>query len=151
MPWSGQQLLSFEKVDDLFEALTSVAVRQVEAFTPWAQTVGLLLATHGALALAKARARERSEHLNRALVSNREIGHQPQARRPRGRDRPDSPSSRSGFLEPQQDLTARSGARRGEAARGRAMTPTVRVQQPSMVSGRATTVMPIAAGESPAW
>jgi len=27
--WSGQQLLSFEKVDDLFEALTSVAVKQV--------------------------------------------------------------------------------------------------------------------------
>ncbi len=87
--WSGQQLLSFEKVDDLFEALTSVAVKQVEAFTLWAQTVGLLLATHGALALAKARARERSEHLNRALVSNREIGHQPLASSPTSR--PGSP------------------------------------------------------------
>jgi hypothetical protein len=44
---------------------------QSNAFTPWAQTVGLLLATHGALAVANALTRRRNADLSRALVSNR--------------------------------------------------------------------------------
>jgi len=47
---------------------------QSDAFTLWAQTVGLLLATHGALAVANAWARKRNADLSRALVSNRVIG-----------------------------------------------------------------------------
>lgn len=65
--------LYLEEQDDVVTGL-NVYSRQADAFTVWAQTVGLLLATHGALAVANARARERSEHLNRALLSNREIG-----------------------------------------------------------------------------
>ncbi len=47
---------------------------QSEAFTLWSQTVGLLLATHGALAVANAWARKRNSDLSRALVSNMVIG-----------------------------------------------------------------------------
>jgi len=65
--------LYLEEQDDVVTGL-NVYSRQADAFTVWAQTVGLLLATHGALAVANARARERSEHLSRALLSNREIG-----------------------------------------------------------------------------
>jgi len=43
------------------------------AFDLRSQSIGLLLATHGALALANARARERNENLKVALASNRQI------------------------------------------------------------------------------
>jgi len=43
------------------------------AFDLWSQTLGLLLATHGTLALANARAQERNENLTVALASNRQI------------------------------------------------------------------------------
>jgi hypothetical protein len=72
-----QSMLSFrlylEEEDDVVTGLNLYS-RKVEAFSMWSQTVGLLLATHGALALANARAHERNDHLNRALLSNREIG-----------------------------------------------------------------------------
>ncbi len=43
------------------------------AFDLWSQTIALLLARHGALALANARAQERNENLKVALASNRQI------------------------------------------------------------------------------
>jgi hypothetical protein len=45
-----------------------------EAFSDEAETTGLLLATHGALALAGAERREQVQHLERALSTNRDIG-----------------------------------------------------------------------------
>lgn len=49
--------------------------RQPEAFESWwSQVVGLLLATHGALAVAYAYSQAESEHLRRALETNRDIG-----------------------------------------------------------------------------
>jgi hypothetical protein len=45
-----------------------------EAFSDEAETTGLLLATHGALALQGAGRREQVQHLERALSSNRDIG-----------------------------------------------------------------------------
>jgi hypothetical protein len=47
---------------------------QPDAFDETARTVGLLLATHGALAVAAALARGRAHNLEQALKSNREIG-----------------------------------------------------------------------------
>lgn len=47
---------------------------QPAAFDDDAQTLALLLATHGALAVAAATARERAENLERALKTSREIG-----------------------------------------------------------------------------
>ena len=44
------------------------------AFNENDQTVGLLLATHGALAVSALRRGETAAHLARALASNREIG-----------------------------------------------------------------------------
>ncbi|MEP6852066.1 MAG: GAF and ANTAR domain-containing protein [bacterium] len=48
--------------------------READAFTDSSLTVGMLLATHGALAMAGVLARERAANLERALTSNREIG-----------------------------------------------------------------------------
>jgi transcriptional regulator with GAF, ATPase, and Fis domain len=45
-----------------------------DAFDDEAETVGSLVATHGALAIAAASAREHAAHLRRALETNREIG-----------------------------------------------------------------------------
>jgi transcriptional regulator with GAF, ATPase, and Fis domain len=45
-----------------------------DAFDEHAETVGTLLATHGALAVASAAAHERAENLEKALQSSREIG-----------------------------------------------------------------------------
>ena len=45
-----------------------------EAFDDTSQTVGTLLATHGALAISAAAARELAAHLQQALTTNRDIG-----------------------------------------------------------------------------
>lgn len=72
-----QSMLSFrlyvEEHDDVTTSLNFYST-EPEAFPLWSQTVGLLLATHGALAAANAWARDRNEDLGRALTSNREIG-----------------------------------------------------------------------------
>ncbi|MCW2525516.1 MAG: hypothetical protein JWM76_376 [Pseudonocardiales bacterium] len=47
---------------------------QAEAFDEVSETIGMLLATHGALAIAGALARNKAMNLHRALESNREIG-----------------------------------------------------------------------------
>jgi transcriptional regulator with GAF, ATPase, and Fis domain len=62
-----------------FEASELLAGLNIYATTPaafddHAERTGLLLATHGALALTSARQLERIENLERALTSNREIG-----------------------------------------------------------------------------
>jgi hypothetical protein len=48
--------------------------RAPAAFDEPARSIGLLLATHGALAVASAIARERADNLERALLNSREIG-----------------------------------------------------------------------------
>jgi GAF domain-containing protein len=58
---------------DLAAALNVYAVKPF-AFDDDAETIGLLLATHGALALSSARAYERADNLERALATNRQIG-----------------------------------------------------------------------------
>ena len=63
----------FLEDDDLIAGLNLYA-RAREAFDDSAHTVGTLLATHGALAIAAAAARERADQLQRALSSNRDIG-----------------------------------------------------------------------------
>ena len=72
-----QSMLSYRLyVEEKADVATSLNFysTQGKAFDPWAEMVGLLLATHGALAVATALARERNEHLSLALISNREIG-----------------------------------------------------------------------------
>ena len=59
--------------DDLIAGLNLYA-RKPAAFDGEAETVGLVLATHGALALTSAARWERIEHLERALATNRDIG-----------------------------------------------------------------------------
>jgi GAF domain-containing protein len=48
--------------------------RKPEAFDEHARAVGAVLAAHAAVAITSSRERERAEHLERALESNREIG-----------------------------------------------------------------------------
>jgi GAF domain-containing protein len=48
--------------------------RQPAAFGEAGETIGLLMATHGALALSNAAARQKTRNLERALQTNREIG-----------------------------------------------------------------------------
>ena len=48
--------------------------RKVEAFDEHARAVGTILATHAALGVRAAQDKERAEHLDEALRSNREIG-----------------------------------------------------------------------------
>ena len=73
-----RSMLSFrlflEDEDDGLIAGLNLYSRQKDAFDNDAQTVGTLLATHGALAISAAAARERAAHLQRALLTNREIG-----------------------------------------------------------------------------
>jgi len=45
-----------------------------EAFDQWGQSIGLLLASNGALVIANGRARQHRQHLQAALATNREIG-----------------------------------------------------------------------------
>jgi hypothetical protein len=63
----------FLEDDDLIAGLNFYS-SQSDAFDQNAMTVGLLMATHGALALSALRRGETAEQLSRALVSNREIG-----------------------------------------------------------------------------
>ncbi|HEV2887860.1 MAG TPA: GAF and ANTAR domain-containing protein [Jatrophihabitans sp.] len=71
-----RSMLSFRMFledDDLIAGLNFYSGKP-EAFDENDQTVGLLLATHGALALSALRRGETAAHLARALESNREIG-----------------------------------------------------------------------------
>lgn len=63
----------FLENDDLVAGLNMYATR-TNAFDDNAQTIGILLATHGALAISAAAARERAAQLRQALVTSREIG-----------------------------------------------------------------------------
>ncbi|HEY0168173.1 MAG TPA: GAF and ANTAR domain-containing protein [Jatrophihabitans sp.] len=63
----------FLEDDDLIAGLNFYSSKP-DAFDEHAQTIGLLLATHGALALSALRRGETAAHLARALSSNREIG-----------------------------------------------------------------------------
>ena len=63
----------FLEDDDMIAGLNLYATAK-DAFTEESLTVGTLLATHGALAISRAAARERVAHLQRALGSNRDIG-----------------------------------------------------------------------------
>lgn len=62
-------------VEDRADLVTSLNVysTRVAAFDEWAQTIGLVLATHGALAVSNAWARQHAEDLEKALQSNRDI------------------------------------------------------------------------------
>ena len=71
-----QSMLSFRlflEDEDLVAGLNLYSLRK-DAFDDAAQMVGILLATHGALAISAAAARERAAQVQQALVSNREIG-----------------------------------------------------------------------------
>jgi len=71
-----QSMLSYRLfVEEQDEVLTSLNFYSTKphVFDLWSQSIGLLLATHGAMALANARARERNENLTVALASNRQI------------------------------------------------------------------------------
>lgn len=71
-----QSMLSirlFLEDDDLIAGLNLYSTAP-DAFDDASETVGTLLATHGALALAAANAREEAAHLRHAVMSNREIG-----------------------------------------------------------------------------
>jgi transcriptional regulator with GAF, ATPase, and Fis domain len=59
--------------DDRIAALNLYSTN-TDAFDDTAQVIGTLIATHGALAVAAAAAREQATQLRRALVTNREIG-----------------------------------------------------------------------------
>jgi GAF domain-containing protein len=63
----------FLEDDDLIAGLNLYATRK-DAFDDSSQTIGILLATHGALAVSAASARERVAQLQQALTSNRDIG-----------------------------------------------------------------------------
>jgi hypothetical protein len=63
----------FLEDDDLIAGLNFYSTG-TDAFDDAAQTVGTLLATHGALAISAAAARERAAQLERALTTNRTIG-----------------------------------------------------------------------------
>jgi ANTAR domain/GAF domain len=63
----------FLEDDDLIAGLNFYATK-TDAFDENAVTTGLLLATHGALALSALRRGDTAAHLARALESNREIG-----------------------------------------------------------------------------
>jgi ANTAR domain-containing protein/GAF domain-containing protein len=63
----------FLEDDDLIAGLNFYSSKP-NAFDEHAQTVGLLLATHGALAVSALQRGETAAHLARALASNREIG-----------------------------------------------------------------------------
>lgn len=71
-----RSMLSFRMFledDDLIAGLNLYATR-TDAFDENAVTTGLLLATHGAMALSALRRGDTAAHLARALESNREIG-----------------------------------------------------------------------------
>jgi hypothetical protein len=59
--------------DDMVAAL-NIYSRDKDAFTGESLAMAMLLATHGALALARVTAREKAANLMRAVTTNREIG-----------------------------------------------------------------------------
>lgn len=63
----------FEAHDDVVAGLNMYS-REVDAFGDISEAIGMLLATHGALAVAQTTAREKADNLMRALKSSREIG-----------------------------------------------------------------------------
>jgi len=63
----------FLEDDDLIARLNLYATAR-DAFDGTAEIIGTLLASHGALAVSAAGARELAAHLRRALTTNREIG-----------------------------------------------------------------------------
>lgn len=63
----------FLENEDLIAGLNIYSTAR-DAFDDASETVGTLLATHGALVLAAATAREQAAHLQHAVTSNREIG-----------------------------------------------------------------------------
>lgn len=65
--------LYFESPNGLTAGLNMYS-RNRQAFTEHSRVIGLILATHGALALSSAFARDKAENLTRALTSSREIG-----------------------------------------------------------------------------
>jgi hypothetical protein len=65
--------LFLEDDEDLIAGLNLYATRK-DAFDDEAQTIGTLLAAHGALAISAAAARERAGQLKQALITSREIG-----------------------------------------------------------------------------
>lgn len=65
--------LFFEDQDDLVAGLNMYS-REVAAFDDNSEAIGLLVATHGALAVAQRAAREKADNLMIALRTSREIG-----------------------------------------------------------------------------
>lgn len=70
---SYRLFLEDDEDEDLIAGLNLYATRK-DAFDEDAQTIGTLLAAHGALAISAAAARERAAQLKRALRSSRDIG-----------------------------------------------------------------------------
>jgi hypothetical protein len=64
----------FEAPDDHVVAGLNLYSRQADAFGDASEAIGMLLATHGALAVARAAAREKADNLMLALKTSREIG-----------------------------------------------------------------------------
>jgi len=62
-----------QEIDDRVDGL-NIYSDEVAAFDERSELVGLMLATHGALAVALSANQERVENLHKALLSNREIG-----------------------------------------------------------------------------
>jgi AmiR/NasT family two-component response regulator len=69
-------MLSYRLGAEVGDAVAGLNIyaREVAAFGERATLIGLMLATHGALAAALVANQEQVEHLQRALRSNREIG-----------------------------------------------------------------------------
>lgn len=65
--------LFFEEDPERSVGLNLYSTRR-DAFDDWAEMVGTVLATHSALAMTAAAARDRAVNLQRALASNRRIG-----------------------------------------------------------------------------
>lgn len=72
---SIRSMLSFRLFvgDDTLGALNLYS-REIDAFDEDSRAVGAILAAHAAVAISTAHDRERAEHLERAMDSNREIG-----------------------------------------------------------------------------
>jgi GAF domain-containing protein len=76
-PLGVRSMLSFRlflEDDDNHQAGLNLYSTHPAAFDEASQVIGTLLATHGALAVTAAAARERAAQLRQALTSNREIG-----------------------------------------------------------------------------
>lgn len=63
----------FEDDDDTVAGLNMYS-RQPDSFDDVSEAVGMLLVTHGALAVARSKAREKADNLTAALRTSREIG-----------------------------------------------------------------------------